>query len=382
MSASRPRRRRPRRTTAAVLGCALAVSGCGSAAGGSGDSAAPAAVPRSDQPTLLMADALHGFLLWPQPAGWMLLLTSDGWGHARNVTPPAVPTTGGISLARSGSDLVAASLPTVRLTVSPYLSSADGSAHWAPGELPGAVSPARGAVALYPGSTPAVTAVISGSNDSLVRRTPTGWATLATAAGLAPGSDLRLDAITWADSAHGWLTGHAGGSTSVAFGTADGGRTWSALAVAVGATAGATALTPCRVGERWILPLLVGSNGSRLLEVATAGGAAASWTVHSVAPQVDHAVLGCGSDQAWLLAGHADSARLLTSGDGVTWTDGGNAPAGVTTLAPTGAGSGFAAGNAGHVAQLWAVSGNGASFRPQELPAWVASLGGGTSPSD
>ncbi len=70
------------------------------------------------------------------------------------------------------------------------------------------------------------------------------------------------------------------------------------------------------------------------------------------------------------------SHRIFSSDDaGATWLDAGAAPPGLTDLAPTGSGGGFAASSTGHGPKLWSVTAEGARIVPLELPAWVATIG-------
>ena len=69
--------------------------------------------------------------------------------------------------------------------------------------------------------------------------------------------------------------------------------------------------------------------------------------------------------------------HLMRSTDGGhTWNDRGAAPDGVSALAPTGGGQGFAAGLVGSRAVLWRVDAATGQFTEVALPAWVARAGG------
>lgn len=74
------------------------------------------------------------------------------------------------------------------------------------------------------------------------------------------------------------------------------------------------------------------------------------------------------------LAGRTE--RVFASNDaGETWLDVGAAPLGLTDLAPTGNGAGFATSMTSRGPRLWSVSGGGARFTSLALPGWVATLG-------
>jgi len=78
----------------------------------------------------------------------------------------------------------------------------------------------------------------------------------------------------------------------------------------------------------------------------------------------------------WMLGGAASGDHVYSSANaGVTWTDHGAAPLGVTDLAPTGSGAGFATGTTAKGAILWAVRGDGTSFSHVALPGWVTTVG-------
>jgi photosystem II stability/assembly factor-like uncharacterized protein len=85
---------------------------------------------------------------------------------------------------------------------------------------------------------------------------------------------------------------------------------------------------------------------------------------------------GCEGDEVWIAATVGHSERILTSHDaGRTWSDRGDAPAGLDVLAPTGDGLGYAVSRTAKAATLWTVTADGATLRQRPLPGWVASLG-------
>ena len=81
-------------------------------------------------PWLLMRDGRSGEAVWPSGAAFLLLHTVDGWQHVTNITPVAVPTGGGLTMAASSRELVVAALPFDRLVVSPLLRSTSSGKSW------------------------------------------------------------------------------------------------------------------------------------------------------------------------------------------------------------------------------------------------------------
>ena len=342
---------------------ALAVAAtllAGACAQSPSSSRGPEAGQPARSPYLVMVDARSGWAVVPSRSGWALLHTGDGWASATNATPPAVPTGGGLLLARVGAvaGLAVGVLPVDRLTVSPVLYGGVGSA-WTTAELPGGLVSARGALAAAGNA-----ALLTRAGGTLVRRAPGRWITLTDASHLAPGSGLRLDAVTWANARRGWLTGHAPAGAPVAFSTDDGGRTWDVIARA--GHRSAAALAPCDMGTRWLLPVSALGGSVRLMASADSGG---TWTTGAPIPAAAKPAWGCDAQRVWLVGGSASGERLYSSADaGASWQARAPAPAGLTDLAPTGGGAGWAMGLAGDRPVLWQVSGDGAVFRRTALP--------------
>jgi hypothetical protein len=318
-----------------------------------------------------MQDANTGWAVWPSGTSWVVLHTTDGWKHVDNATPAAVPTGGGLVLGiGTGGAAAVAVEPFRRLLSSPLLTRPGPSAPWTPAELPGAVTDSRLAVSVSPGRT---TVVLAGG--AVVTGYAARWNTLTAVSNLAPAGQLRLDAVTWADSDVGWLTGHGAQGAPMAVQTSDSGRTWNPLHLATGSAV--AALAPCGVGQSWLLPV-VNADGSIAVDRTADGGA--SWVVgSSLELPAGLAVWGCQGAEVWML-GHAD--HVFTSIDsGATWSDASKAPAGLTDLALTSPDAGFAtSGTARHPA-LWAVSQGGARFARIGLPSWVSALGADMSTS-
>ena len=357
----------PRRRWAVLLGCALLAAACSSAAPSPGAARTAPAVPLpATEPYLLSAGPGSGWAVWPSGDSWLLLHTTDGFGHVSNATPVGVPTDGGLVAAAAGDGVAVAVGPVERLLTSPLLTGA-GSGTWTPFQLPGGVVGSRTAVAVEGGS---VTALTSGSGGTLVRWTAGGWQRVATAASL-PGADgLSLDGVAWADGSLGWLTGRGAAGSAVAFRTGDGGRTWTAVP---GGDDAVAAWAPCGQGAVWSLPEVDGAGHVRVLRTTDGG---ATWTPGEELPRpAGEPAWGCAGNELWLAGGSAHGDEVYASSDGGrTWTASSAAPRGLTDLTPTGGGQGYAA-SRGDAAVLWRVSGDGATFTRIGLPAWVAALG-------
>ena len=360
---------RSRLGTGLALGALALATGCSA---GSSDETATGddALPPSSSLTVVMTDADHGVAVWPSGREWLVLRTADGWQHVSNVTPQAVPTGGGIAVSLSGSQLTAVIMPIEQMTISPYLTSADLGDHWTPGQLPGGAVRSTGAVA----ATKTRTAALVGSGQ-LVAGGPDRWTTLASESALAAGGRLHLDSVTWASMQRGWLTGTAQAGTPGAYQTDDAGHTWTAVPGAQDATGSASALAPCGAGSSWLFPVL-GSGGSGSVVIEASSDAGATWSkVTTLSSPGSGRAWGCHGPEAWLVVHTAGGPHLMRSTDaGRTWSDRGPVPAGVTALAPTGAGQGFAAGVVGSRAVLWRVDAAG-HFTEVTLPAWVARAG-------
>jgi hypothetical protein len=179
-----------------------------------------------------------------------------------------------------------------------------------------------------------------------------------------------LTGLTWADSSVGWVTGSRPGAGPTAFQTVDGGAHWTAVDAANGVAASA----PCGAGRSWVMPVLGGDGKLVVLRTSDDG---ATWLPGaSVSTGTADPVWGCNAQHVWIAASVGHTERVLASHDaGQTWSDEGDAPAGLDALAPTGDGGGFAVSRTGKGAVLWTVTDDGTTFRQRSLPGWVASLG-------
>jgi hypothetical protein len=323
-------------------------------------------------PWLRMQDSRSGVAVWPSGAAFLLIRTVDGWRHVTNITPIAVPTGGGLSMAMSSGERAVAALPFHQLVDSPLLRGASSGTSWSPGQLPGGVTLGRDSIGLGPRG---FTAVLRGGGGTAVAKESHGWSVLTDASQLAPGAHLHLDALRWGVGGRGWLTGHGAAGTPKAFTTGDSGRTWAAVGgVAADAVA---ALAPCGGGRAWTMPV-VRAGGTISITASADGGATwaagAPLTVPRGAP-----AWGCHNQDVWILGGAAGGDHVYSSANaGRTWTDRGVAPGNVTDLEPTGNHTGFATTTTAGGAVLWDVRGDGASFSPIVLPGWVANVGNQT----
>lgn len=362
------RRRLPIVVSAAAL---IAASACSSAPHPvasvrfSSDAGAP--LPAT-APHLLMSDGAAGLAVWPSGHSWLLLRTTDSWKHVGNRTPVAVPTGGGLVTAVSGKSVAVAVGPYERLTQSPVLTGGS-TGSWRPTQLPGAVSNARAAVSI---AADRVSAVLAVGRGTVVVQVGNRWKHVTDASSLAPRGGLRLDGITWASETIGWLTGHGQAGTAVAFQTTNAGQHWSPLPEATGRAV--AALAPCGEKANWLLPIVTGDGTVRLDHTADGGK---TWAMGASVPLPSGSpAWGCRGDQAWMAGLAGRTERVFASNDGgATWANAGAAPRGLTDLAPTGNGAGFAASSTSHGPKLWSVTGGGARFTSLELPDWVSAVG-------
>jgi hypothetical protein len=289
-----------------------------------------------------------------------------------------VPTGGGLVAAQGATQGAAVAVAIGafdRLAVSPLLSAATIGAPWSPAELPGAASTSRGAVAVGVGQAAVVLAAAQGT---LVAGDADRWTQLTTAATLDPKRRIRLDAITWANGSLGWLTAHGSSGVAMAFQTTDGGHSWHGFDLASGSSV--AALAPCGAGEQWLLPL-ISVNGYIQVERTADGGR--TWSAGQLlALAAGLPTWACHGHQV-LLAGRAGKADHVFASvdDGASWHDRGAAPAGLSDLAITGDGTGFATSMTSHGPMLWSVSASGARFSPLALPTWVKTIGAQTGQS-
>ncbi|MDT4924850.1 MAG: Photosynthesis system assembly factor [Pseudonocardiales bacterium] len=347
-----------------LLATACANHGSPSPAARFGGPTVAAPLPATS-PYLAVTGTASGYAILPSGGSWVLLQTSDGFAHVVNRTPVAVETDGGlIGSFAPGSAAVAVGAHD-RLVRSPVL-IASGASTWTPTEMPDAVVDARAAVSLASGTLTAVT-----TGGDVIARTETGWATLTGVARLAPDARLRLDGVTWADATTGWVTGQGPAGPAMAYRTTDAGRTWAGVPASAGTTV--AALAPCGAGKSWLLPVIDGAGTISVLRTSDGG---LTWTRGSALPVPGGVpAWACAGPQVWM-AGQASGAdRVFASTDGgQSWVDRGAPPPGLTSLAMTGTGAGFAV-SAGSPASLWTVSGDGAHFAPIVLPDWVATIG-------
>ena len=361
--------RRPRRLAGPVaMAVLLAVTGCsGSPASRSVPLAAAGtttALPATD-PYLMMTGAADGWAVWPSGGSWILLHTTDRFGHVTNRTPVAVETDGGLVVSVLPGTAAVAIGAHARLLRSPVLIGT-GASDWMPVELPDAVSATRNGVSVVGGRLTAVTTA-----GAVLRRTATGWMTLTARGALTTAGRGRLDSVAWASASVGWVTAHGPAGEPMAFQTSDGGAVWDPVPQTSGATV--AALAPCGAAQSWLLPVIDGAGKLALLRTSDGGH---NWTRGSeLSVAKGEPAWSCAGDDVWMVASAAGADHVFASADrGQAWVDRGPAPARLTDLALTGKGVGFAASSGKHPT-LWSVSHDGARFTEVPLPAWVATVG-------
>ena len=367
---------------AGALTVATALAGCGAGTAANSTSVAASSPPRL-QPQLVMAGPDSGLLVWRSGSVSVLLTTTDGFRTVTNATPPAVPTDGGLLLARSGSHVLVGVLPTGALSVSPVLLGDGTPTGWSGGQLPGGLADRPEAVAFQ--GTALWALVGSGSSTELVTATAAEgpWQVAASASSLDPSQRLRLTGVRWTDATHGWLSGSAPAGRTVLFRQAVGGWRPVPLAAPQGTAAALqeAASTPCGTGSDLVDLVTTrpssGGPGTAVVERTADGGT--SWRPGApVALPAGDPAWACSAGRVWLAVPDGSAARLLASTDGgQAWQDEGTAPGPVTDLAITGADTGYAVTGEGTAARLWSVSASGQSFAPVALPGWVAQLGVG-----
>ncbi|MGH8889271.1 MAG: WD40/YVTN/BNR-like repeat-containing protein [Acidothermaceae bacterium] len=370
--------RRPAIVFAALV-CLL--SGCSSSSPGHQASALAngdaAPLPTTAPHLLMVNDGVTGWAVWPSGQEWVLLHTTDGWLSVTNATPSAVPTGGGLVVAKADNRVAVAVEPYDRLTQSPFLTGNGDPAAWNPAELPGAIIDSRSALTSFAAATTAV--LRSAEGGTVVKSNATGWTTLTDAAKLAPKSGLKLDGISSASDSVGWITGHAPAGSPVAFQTTDGGTTWAPVQLPI--SSAVAALAPCGSGDDWLMPV---ENADGKVVIARTTDAGHSWVAGTALTTPSGSpVWGCHADTVWVAARTAHAAdHVFASHDGGgTWTDNGPAPQGLTDLTPIGNGEGFASSTTSKSQTLWKVGADGGQFVRITLPGWVATLGAQMSES-
>jgi hypothetical protein len=323
-----------------------------------------------------MTGAQTGYLIWPSGNAWVLLRTTTGFRQVSNETPVAVDTEGGLIADFSATVSAVAVGATGGLDRSPVLIGR-GSQRWTPAELPGAVNNSRGAVSIRPGSTGQVSALTPAAAGTVLLQRGTGWRQLTSGRRLDPRGHLVLDSATWLDRRTLVVAGHGPRGTRVAAQSSDGGQTWHSLhsvhAVRGLPSAAVAALPPCGSGRDWTFPILTASGAEVVLRTADAG---AHWRAgRPVQVGAGEPAVGCAGARLWAVGQVDHSRRLLVSNDaGGSWRATGTPPSGLTSLAPTTDGTGFAT-SGGSTPKLWRVLDGGRRFVRIRLPGWVAALG-------
>jgi photosystem II stability/assembly factor-like uncharacterized protein len=133
-------------------------------------------------------------------------------------------------------------------------------------------------------------------------------------------------------------------------------------------------LAPCGAGPRWLLPVIDSAGVIALLRTTDGGG---RWTRGAGLPIAGgQPAWSCRGTDVWMTARVGREDRVLSSADaGATWADRSAAPPGLSDLAMTAPGAGFAVSGGEHP-QLWSVQDDGGRFTRVPLPGWVGTLGG------
>jgi hypothetical protein len=315
-----------------------------------------------------MVSGQSGYAVWRSGSSSILMHTDDGWKDAENLTPLAVPTGGGLSLALGPGELAIGVDPVGRLTNSPLVTSSDGGHTWTPNELPGALSGSRHSVAF---AGPILTAVVGSNRGTLVEQTSTGWRTLADAGLVSAAPGLEIDSVVWASARVGWLTGRNAQGVSgspVVFMTIDGGATWSPVDAAAGTST--AALAPCGAGSSWQLPVVGADFTFRILRTNDHGQ---TWTIGASQPvRSQSPAWACRGAQSWLILKSGDLA--VSRDAGASWQTIGPAPSSITDLAPDGSGNGLAAATNKSRSVMYSITTSGSRFAEIALPTWLAKL--------
>ena len=356
---------RVRRAVASAVAVAslVALAACGSGGSGTGATAGAGAA-------LVMVGAQAGYAVLPSGARWIVIGTTDGWRTVTNATPTSVPTDGGLVLSATGTRVAVGVLPHEQLTVSPVLVSHDGAGTWAPTQLPGGLLAAPGALAT---SRDALWAIVTGGGGRLVTAASTAgpWREVGSATTVQPPGTVTFTGVGFPDGRTGFVTA-TGPADGLLLLSGSGGRPWQPVALPVTATGSATALTPCRVGADWLVPVV--SDGR--LVVYRSRALDGPWQVGSAVAVAAAPVVGCGRTAVWVVSEGGSSDRLLLSDGTGAWSDQGDLPAGVTSLSVADDDTAFA--TAGGAARLLRIQlGQPLATTWIPLPAWVATVGGG-----
>ncbi|MGH3170441.1 MAG: hypothetical protein ACRDN0_31735 [Trebonia sp.] len=131
----------------AVLVVTGAVAACGSSASASGTGVVASGKVSMATSVATAADSWAVVPMAADPAFWQVFARAGNSPSWKLVTPPGVPSNGGIVASADGaSALTVAVRPSIDLTYSPLASTADGGASWSPG------GPIDAAVAASPGA--------------------------------------------------------------------------------------------------------------------------------------------------------------------------------------------------------------------------------------
>jgi hypothetical protein len=335
---------------------------------GSGTTATRA--PDTGSPQLIMMDSRNGFAVWPSGVRWILLQTTDGWKTAVNRTPTAVPTDGGLILAVGKSKVAVGVLPHEQLTVSPVLESTENKQVWIPTQLPGALLPAAGALAL---SDSAAWAIEEGS-DSIILTRPTNsnsWRHATSARELDPAGLTTVDGINFLDPTTGFITATSRSGKTALFVSTTAGMSWQTAGLSVNSSKPTKALPPCKLNSTWVAPVVSGDT----LVVFTSKTPKGPWLAGPGLPVGASPAVGCGAGGVWVATSNGATADLFVSSFGGSWTPHGSSGIRIASLSVTGRTTAIALSPS--PAGLFTIDlTTSIAVAPLPLPDWVDTIGG------
>ena len=355
---------RPAAASVLVLSLLFTVVGCGRGGG-----AAHASASWSGS-TIVMSGPDVGYAVLPSGSRWVVIGTTDGWHTVTDRTPTAVPTDGGLVLSAAGGHVAVGVLPHQQLTVSPLMVSHDGGETWAPGQLPGGLVAAAGALDV---SALGVRAVVAGDGGQVVTApTPRGpWRDLANASDLGTGR-VTLTGLASPDGRTLTVSASGPSTSALLFASDDAGRSWRPVTVPSPAKGTATVLGPCRVDRTWLVPVVAGGE----LVVDRSSSLSGPWRAGEPIAVGTNPVAACGGNAVWVVGQSGSGDRLLLTGAAGGWADHGLLGDTVTSLSVASADTAFATvPGAEHLLEV--RLGTSLTSTPIALPSWVATVGGG-----
>jgi hypothetical protein len=339
---------RPRRPAALILAVSVLAAGCGSTARpASGTAPPPAPAPLAT--SLVTAGGTWAVVPMAAAPGaanlfWDLFVypaAGTGWAL---VTPPAMPTNGGLVLAATGGrSLVTGIPPSIYLTYSLLATTGDDGHSWSPGggPLDGPLAGAPDALAAAPAGN-RLLALLTDGAAVLGAGNGTGWARLTSQGSLAVSpagrrcSLVRLSAAAFSPSGVPMVAGacaHPGTAGIFAYA----GGTWQdagPLLPAMLAGQDVEVLRLARTGARMVALLEAGAGPAASLTAAWTSDGGGHWTISSPfrlgGAQLRSTSLGAGGGVGLVLTG---DRGLTLAGPGSSWRPLPALPADTVTLA-------------------------------------------------